>query len=1619
MNLYILNQNEEMIKVLSGSADNSACHFFNATMTKELNKISELTFEIDVNELEEDDVIVEENLVVVPDGDEFKLFIIREIVDVHGDDFIKEVYCEEAPIELGDEVILEEFEGKFEIENVLRAILTDTRWTVGTVVDKYIRTLTGGYKGISVLEGINTLVSAYSVEVKYTVGFAGNKITERKVHVQEAFGEALGKRFEYKKDVTEIKRAVTTGDIKTAVVPFATTTDEEGNEKVLTIENIVWTKPANTYNKPFGQTYIEDEEATAKWGYKGEGDNRRARWIAITFEEVEDENELIRLASLQLSRFTSPKVTYEVEAQDLYLLTGDEDYSFESVGLGDLVSIIDHEFKPALTLTSRVVKIECDLNEPSNSKITMGTIVESIVDKDLKTQLNELNYKVSSVASSVDLSGITNRVDDIEADISSGRWEAVQEVNELLFGETLGYHYMEAEQGIWVYDRPKDQNPTKAVVLKGGQIGLASYDSKLQRWTVGTFIDGNSVNASMITTGTLSADRIEAGTLTLNHLNLDVRGKINSIDEKASVTYVDTKVTAVAGEINLAVSTNYSTKSETAEAVDTAQTYADTKKEEAIATASSDATAKVNGVKTSLTPMIEAKASKTDVYTKTETYSKAQTDSAIKVAKDEINLGVSNTYETKTSVESKISTAVNNVQIGGKNMLLNSAVTDILSPWAGSHGSKLVRLTGSTAEVGLPEGATNCIKNSLVSGQVYGFATQELTLSLNTEYTASFWVYAPKETVGTVGVYVYYSNGGWQGITGASTSVRDRWTKVTVTFKTNATYPNTIIAVGVNKGQYGDFTYSALGKVEKGNKSTDWSPAVEDVQNSINSKANSTDVYTKSEIYTKTQTDSAIKVAKDEINLGVSSKVEESISNIQIGTKNLQRNSSFKTDLSKWAVGTGYARNTSKLYEGVNSVRFTRNNLFADSISYFYSGNNVIPLTAGETVTASANFYIDNVSTVDGAKAVLGVWFYNSSGGVVASSYTTIPFVAGKWIKHKHTATAPANTSYTAIVVGTHRNGDFYISKPMFEKGKIASDWSPAPEDLENSVYTKSETDAKISLNNESIVQTVKEGFTTISNHVVNGDASLGTDYWTLYKITLSDSMQFQADKVNNSFVIMGDASKDSLLYQEISVTIGTEYTFSMQVCNLLGFYMEDANISIKEYINSSWVDIYTYKEGMTSSVYKKIQHVFTAKSSKVRICFGADTKYGTMEYMFKDVKLEGISTFVTQSEIQQLKDSIKATVTKDDVKSVIEQNPESIKVGFNGINNTFEVTASEVHMRTSNGKNSLAFNNGSMNVYNPSTQSIIGKLGSSNWVGTSYYGLHMGLNEKSFVSWSLYNGSNYTPWLYCNFGANADKDRGIHVGKTMYYNGNILQDASIWESSLAWENVGGSIGRSLEHTSSRFRLVCASTDEGIQLGSRTSFSGTVNTSALFGYDGISFHKKLNMNGFAITNSKSIASAEYEVLDNYSMFATKTISLDSDGVEDETYQPATKKLTKTITNNTEWLGTGSTTNGKCKIELPTGIICSDYTVFLSTMGRNQVYLMEKDFEYFLVESDLDCDFEFMVKFKDEVAVAYRSWQEDSEGIVEEDDSEVIRPAEPEEIILPAEPEEPVEILIER
>jgi phage minor structural protein len=85
--------------------------------------------------------------------------------------------------------------------------------------------------------------------------------------------------------------------------------------------------------------------------------------------------------------------------------------------------------------------------------------------------------------------------------------------NEIM--STGGFVYMTDDGGIEVYDKPRDENPTKAVRIKGGIIGISNTKNPDGSFLFRTALDGDGIVADEIKTGKMSFDRLEGGSLRL------------------------------------------------------------------------------------------------------------------------------------------------------------------------------------------------------------------------------------------------------------------------------------------------------------------------------------------------------------------------------------------------------------------------------------------------------------------------------------------------------------------------------------------------------------------------------------------------------------------------------------------------------------------------------------------------------------------------------------------------------------------------------------------------------------------------------------------------------------------------------------------------------------------------------------------------------------------------------------------------------------------------------------------------------------------------------------------------------------------------------------------------
>ena len=308
-------------------------------------------------------------------------------------------------------------------------------------------------------------------------------------------------------------------------------------------------------------------------------------------------------------------------------------------------------------------------------------------------------------------------------------------------------------------------------------------------------------------------------------------------------TQTDSQINVAKEAINLSVSNTYETKqnveTKVTSTLNSAKSYADTKKSEAISTAASDATSKANTAKQ------EAISSANNTLSSTiaNYYTKSQTDSQINVAKEAINLSVSNTYETKTNTTSKINSAVNSIKIGGSNLITKK--------------SNFVY-----GYISASDGALNNT-GSLNDNQDF-YTTDFIFVKSGTPIT--FTSYPKQGVTSTIqnAVYIHFYNTDkvWQW---ASSNVTSTDAVASKTYTTTGDCYVRFCSRGFN-----DYNHMA----EFATKPSEWSPAPEDIESDITA--------IESETKSIKQTVSSLVVGTDSINASVKS-LEESMVNTTNG----------------------------------------------------------------------------------------------------------------------------------------------------------------------------------------------------------------------------------------------------------------------------------------------------------------------------------------------------------------------------------------------------------------------------------------------------------------------------------------------------------------------------------------------------------------------------------------------------------------------------------------------------------------------------------------------------------------------------------------------------------------
>ena len=223
-----------------------------------------------------------------------------------------------------------------------------------------------------------------------------------------------------------------------------------------------------------------------------------------------------------------------------------------------------------------------------------------------------------------------------------------------------------------------------------------------------------------------------------------------------------------------------------------------------------------------------------------------QSAESVKIQADKIEIDGTATFNAiKSSVESTAQAtaqvAVNDIEVGGKNLLLQSN-NGANYTWSQNGGTvnKVVNSEGATYTItSLPASdswgtfliADNELKTKIVAGETYTLS-YDLMTSLSINLAASFNLRQSN------GALPMLDEGAGQLI--SISTVANKWQHVVHTNVAKTTLPQLTsqilyMSMPALKNAVGSFSIKNI-KVEKGNKATDWTPAPEDVQAEIDAK---------------------------------------------------------------------------------------------------------------------------------------------------------------------------------------------------------------------------------------------------------------------------------------------------------------------------------------------------------------------------------------------------------------------------------------------------------------------------------------------------------------------------------------------------------------------------------------------------------------------------------------------------------------------------------------------------------------------------------------------------------------------------------------------------------------
>lgn len=584
MQIYVLNRARETLATTSGIYDDKH------TLTLDAGSSS---YEFKINKNDEASRYMDSGNYIVLQGDDGKTWLFT-ILDYEETQYTKTVYAEDAGIELLNKACdVWKSSGPHSFEYYFNLVTSGTPWKLGVNqlaglerTLKYEGRDTGLGRLLSILKGFDNAECTFDVTVKM------NAPSEFRINVYKQVGsDRSDVQMVYSHELNDIVKKESRAEFVTALCGVGGTiqaedgqgnTQDAGNIDFADLEynhdGLVTTK---------GDKFLRAVDANKRFN------PGQATYIEAFYEyDTQSASELLNRTITRLKTYSEPQYTY----------TADVKIIDSTLKIGDTVTIIDHDYNPALYLSARVAKLEKSYTDPSQNTIEFCNyrlLSSRLADKlaKLQTVVNKMPSasQVGKLESNV--SNLAQKQEELSQEIVSangkntnfyGKTEPTSPKNgdlwykDLSNGETEMYQY---QNGNWelITSTAELHNTQKEVdqVIKDVNAQFKEIDDKYvpnetyqtekQAFSTAVTKASETAQAAKATADTASANATEA-----NNSASEARAKVDDVAKtvtkngkaigeiksdvsgvKATYATLDGKVTSVsarAGAVEAALS---------------------------------------------------------------------------------------------------------------------------------------------------------------------------------------------------------------------------------------------------------------------------------------------------------------------------------------------------------------------------------------------------------------------------------------------------------------------------------------------------------------------------------------------------------------------------------------------------------------------------------------------------------------------------------------------------------------------------------------------------------------------------------------------------------------------------------------------------------------------------------------------------------------------------------------------------------------------------------------------------------------------------------------------------------------------------------------------------------